>query len=45
MRTSENSVKAKFLGELTYPIAPALMLQVAGWGIGHTLRSADISLH
>jgi hypothetical protein len=44
MRTSENSVKAMFLGELTYPIAPALMLQVAGWGIGHSLRSTNISL-
>jgi hypothetical protein len=43
-RTSENSVKAKFPGELTYPIAPALMLQVAGRGIGHSLRSANISL-
>jgi hypothetical protein len=43
-RTSENSVKAKFLGELTYPIAPALMLQVAGRGIGHSLRSTNISL-
>src|SRR5215212_4076303 len=44
MRTSENSVKAKFSGELTHPIAPALMLQVAGRGIGHSLRSANISL-
>ena len=31
-------------GKLTYPIAPALMLQVAGRGIGHSLRSANISL-
>ena|SRR5215216_5156289 len=43
-RTSENAVKAKFPGELTYPIAPAEMLQVAGRGIGDTLRSANISL-
>jgi hypothetical protein len=45
IRTSENAVKAKFLGELTYPIALTLMLQVAGRVIGHSLRSADISLH
>jgi hypothetical protein len=44
VRTSENSVKAKFPGELTYPIAPALMLQVAGRGIGHSLRSTNIGL-
>ena len=37
-------LKRSSRGELTYPIAPALMLQVAGWGIGHTLRSANISL-
>src|SRR5215208_6988491 len=43
-RTSENAVWAKFTGELTYPIAPALMLQVAGWGIGQALRSANIGL-
>jgi hypothetical protein len=43
-RTSENSIKAKFPGELTYPKAPTLMLQVAGRGIGHSLRIADISL-
>src|SRR5829696_7118869 len=30
--------------ELTYPIAPALMLQVGGRDIGHSLRGADISL-
>src|SRR5215211_7652234 len=44
VRTSENAVKAKFTGELTYPIAPALMLQVAGRDVGHSLRSANISL-
>jgi hypothetical protein len=43
-RTSENSVKAKFTGELTYLIAPALMLQVAGRDIRHSLRSTNISL-
>jgi hypothetical protein len=43
-RTSENPVKAKFTGELTYPIAPALMLQVAGRDVGHSLRIANISL-
>jgi hypothetical protein len=43
-RISENAVKAKFPGELTYPIALALMLQVAGRGIGHSLRIANISL-
>src|SRR5215204_1250065 len=31
-------------GELTYPIAPALMLQVEGQDIGHSLRTANISL-
>src|SRR5215218_592999 len=31
-------------GELTYPIAPALMLQVEGQDIGHSLRAANISL-
>src|SRR5215212_6737994 len=44
VRTSENSVKAKFPGELTYHIAPALMLQVAGRDIGHSLRSANLCL-
>src|SRR5215212_7312422 len=36
-------LKRSSRGELTYPIAPALMLQVAGRGIGHSLRSANIS--
>jgi hypothetical protein len=44
MRTAQNAVKAKFTGELTYPIAPALMLQVVGRGIGHSLRIANIYL-
>jgi hypothetical protein len=44
MPTSETSVKAKFTGELTYPIAQALMLQVAGRDVGHSLRSTNISL-
>src|SRR5215212_6016250 len=37
-------LKRSSRGELTYPIAPALMLQVAGRGYGHSLRSANISL-
>src|SRR5215218_9406482 len=37
-------LKRSSRGELTYPIAPALMLQVAGRGIGHSLRSTNISL-
>src|SRR5215213_6852065 len=37
-------LKRSSQGELTYPIAPALMLQVAGRGIGHSLRIANISL-
>src|SRR5215213_8049065 len=43
-RTSENSVMAKFTGVDELPYAPALMLQVAGRGIGHSLRSTNISL-
>jgi hypothetical protein len=31
----------KFTGELTYPIAPALMLQGAGRGLGHYLDRAN----
>jgi hypothetical protein len=43
-RTSENAVMAKFTGVDELPYAPALMLQVAGRGIGHSLRSTNISL-
>src|SRR5215208_1693979 len=37
-------LKRSSRGELTYPIAPALMLQVAGRDIGHSLRSANVCL-
>jgi len=37
LRISENSVKAKFPAELTYPIAPALMLQLVCSGRASTI--------
>ena len=43
-RTSENAVKAKFTGGAHLPHSPGLMLQVAGRDVGHSLRSANISL-